>query len=82
MGYLYSDEEIARIKNQAKTPNPNPMVKAYGIKEGEKCRDCRHLFCKEFANRYYKCAHRHDTSGPGTDHRVNWDACQKHEKIK
>jgi len=56
----------------------NPMVKLYGKGPGgKKCRDCKHLYVKEWDKRYYKCALRINTNGPGTDHRANWHACGK-----
>jgi len=56
--------------------NPNPMVRAFGRgPNGVKCRTCRYLQKKEQGKTYYKCQYRGDTNGPGTDHRVNWDAC-------
>lgn len=59
----------------------NPMLRRYGAgPDGKKCKTCRHLYCKEFAGRYYKCDLRGDTNGAGTDHRVNWPACGRHEE--
>lgn len=62
-------------------PEPNPVVRLYGPgPEGARCKTCRHLYCREFANRYWKCPYHGDTRGPGTDHRVNWNACAKYEE--
>jgi len=60
----------------------NPMIAAYGQPEDTtlKCKDCKHLYYKEFVKRYYKCSFRGDTRGPGTDHRKHWPACGKYEK--
>lgn len=59
----------------------NPMVQAYGYSpEGKRCKQCKHLFYKQYANKYYKCALRQNTNGPGTDQRVNWNACAKFEE--
>ena len=60
----------------------NPMVKAYGRywEDNVRCKDCKHLFYKQYANRYYKCELRGDTGGAGTDHRKYWPACMKFEK--
>jgi hypothetical protein len=59
----------------------NPMLRVYGAgPEGAKCGSCAHLRVKELAGRYFKCALRGDTNGPGTDHRVRWPACSKFEE--
>jgi len=59
----------------------NPMVRTYGYGPKDKlCKHCKHLFYREYANRYYKCALRKNTNSPSTDHRVNWNACAKFEK--
>jgi len=68
------------MTNEAK--DPNPCVRLYGARDGKKCKACIHLFGKQYANTYYKCALRKNTSGPGTDHRVNWNACGKYEEVK
>ena len=58
--------------------DPNPMVRAYGYAEPRtRCRECEHLFAKHWDKRYYKCDLRGNTNGPGTDHRVRWNACSK-----
>lgn len=57
----------------------NPMVRLFGEKEGEKCKDCKFLQRKQLAGVYYKCKFRGNTNGPGTDHKVNWAACSKFE---
>lgn len=51
------------------------MIFVHGEKRPFKCKECRHLYYKQFSKRYYKCAHRKDTNGPATDHKVNWPAC-------
>ena len=56
--------------------DPNPLVRKFGFgPEGQKCRQCAHLFYHQRANRYYKCRYRKLTFGPGSDHRVRWNAC-------
>ncbi len=56
----------------------NPLVRIFGKgPEGRKCKECKHLFVKQYASRYYKCALRVDTNGPGSDHRANYPACSK-----
>ena len=61
------------------TRKSNPMLLAVGPgPEGKSCADCGHLFrVGGVAGRYYKCALRRVTSGPATDHRVNWPACAR-----
>lgn len=60
----------------------NPMVRAYGRHEDPdlRCKNCKYLFYKQFARRYYKCDLRGNTNGTGTDHRKHWPACKKHEE--
>jgi hypothetical protein len=60
--------------------DPNPCVRLWGLgPEGTKCKTCVHLVVRQFANRYFKCRKRKMTSGPGTDHRVGWNACGLYE---
>lgn len=56
----------------------NPMVRVFGYGPKEKrCKHCKHLYSKLFANRYYKCELRRNSNSQATDHRVNWSACSK-----
>ena len=57
----------------------NPCVNVYGYMKGKKCRDCKHLFVRQYSKRYYKCGLRRNTASERTDHRVNWPACGKWE---
>lgn len=59
--------------------DPNPMVQVYGYGPKKTCKECVHLFTKQYAGRYHKCALRINTNGAGTDHRVRWNACSKFE---
>jgi hypothetical protein len=61
--------------------DPNPMIKVYGVgPNGAKCKTCKHLTSiRPGQNKYYKCSLRGITHGPGTDHRVNWNACGKYQ---
>ena len=47
--------------------------------DGETCKSCRHLACRELAKRYYKCdLMRHAwTSGRGTDVLLRSPACSR-----
>lgn len=59
----------------------NPMVVACGIgPQLTKCKSCTHLNSKQYSKTYYKCELRGNTNGPGTDHRVNFQACAKYEE--
>lgn len=77
---LFGNEIPLSTKLKSGTYRFNPLIAVYGKTEGKKCKDCSHLYSKEFANKYYKCDLRKDTNGPGTDHRINWNACGKYEK--
>jgi hypothetical protein len=67
--FLFDMSEIPKIAN--------PMARKYGLgPEGKQCKTCAHLVCiRPGQNRYYKCEMRGITHGPGTDHRVGWEAC-------
>lgn len=63
----------------------NPMVVKYGKgPEGEKCKNCEHLYFRQYNRRFYKCRLRGDTHGPGTDHQVGHHACSffKERQVK
>lgn len=63
-------------------PTGNPCVRVFGPgPEGRRCKHCKHLFFYQMGGRYYKCALRPVTGGPGSDHRVNWPACVKFEPL-
>jgi hypothetical protein len=83
MKHLISDEEIARLNaNHAGKwqGDPNPMVRMFGPLEGKTCKTCKKLFARRMSKTWYKCEIRGDTHGPGTDHRVNWNACKQYEE--
>lgn len=61
--------------------DPNPMVQSFGFGPPIKCKKCRNLFSKQFSKKYWKCELRLNTSGPSSDHRVNWNACGKFESV-
>ena len=79
-----AEEQLELEVERSYIPNDvNPMVRAFGYgPEGLKCKSCTHLVCKQYANRYYKCDLRVNTNGPGTDHRVGWNACYKYDEGK
>jgi len=55
---------------------PHKMIQRHGRgPTGKRCKDCQHLYVKQLAGRYYKCALFGDTNGPGTDWRCGRDAC-------
>lgn len=62
--------------------DPNPCVAVWGRgPEGVRCKTCRFLFWHGYGDRrYYKCEKRKLTFGPGTDHRVRWNACGLYEE--
>lgn len=58
--------------------NPNPCVVKYGPgPDGETCENCAHMAILVLARDYYKCRLRHNTRGPKTDHKKQWDTCAK-----
>ena len=59
----------------------NPCVRLYGPgPDGKTCKDCSRLYARRFSKTYYKCELRRCTCGPGTDHRVRWNACAKFQE--
>jgi hypothetical protein len=62
----------------------NPCIALYG--EGPAgccCKSCMHLVShRPGKRRFYKCALRKITHGPGSDHRVGWPACAKYEETE
>ena len=69
--------ELITVSNK----KANPLIRSFGKgPEGERCKNCKHLYYKSYSKVYYKCDLRPDTNGPGTDHKVNWPACGKFEK--
>lgn len=58
----------------------NPMVIKYGQLDGKTCKDCLYLEYHHGGNKYFtKCRLRGVTHGAGTDHLVNWEACNRWE---
>jgi hypothetical protein len=79
-----SDETSKPLKDWSGNEIPvsdNPCVRLYGAMEGKKCKDCKHL-TKEYYHdySYIKCDLRKHTRGPGSDHRVRWQACKRFEQ--
>ena len=70
------------VDTTIKKPKPNPLIKYYGKgPEGTKCKECKHLYRKQYAGTYIKCDLRENTNGHGTDHKANWPTCGKFEKL-
>lgn len=82
-GYEISEDDTPKDLHFPKGIRDNPMIAAYGpytVTPDVKCKDCKFLFYKQFARRYYKCEHRGNTNGAATDHRKHWPACSKYKK--
>jgi len=77
---LWKQEQIKKQDPHC-PPRLKVMHSFYGVKEGEKCGDCKN-FCRfDYHNKtYFKCDLTKITHGPKTDWRVNWVACGKFEK--
>lgn len=77
-GYDISEDDQPKI-NQGRRKSQNPMVTMYGQHPDptKKCKDCGHLWAKQYARNYYKCDYRGNTNGAATDHRKHWPACTK-----
>ena len=59
----------------------NPMVEAYGAKEGEICETCGFMVAMRDSKKRctYKCSQRGINAG---NHRLNWPACVKYAEMK
>ena len=67
------------IQDAIRNISPNPCVNVYGRgPEGCICKNCSHLYVKQYSGKYFKCDLRKNTNGPGSDHRVRWPACAKY----
>lgn len=73
--FLNQNDEPVSIKG---AQSVNPLLRYFGKgPEGERCKNCEHLYYKSYSKKYYKCDLRKDTASTKTDHRVNWPACGK-----
>jgi hypothetical protein len=77
--FKYGELLKAPARQIAHEPNPCRRLLGKGP-DGARCKTCSHLQALRYANTYYKCDLRLNTSGPGTDHRVNWLACASYQK--
>jgi hypothetical protein len=60
----------------------NPCMNLYGKGPvGRQCKECSHMYQKQYDKVYWKCDLRKDTNGPGSDHRRRWPACARFEPI-
>ena len=55
------------------------MQETHGFTEGQKCKQCKHLLVRQYANKYYKCRLWRVTDSASTDIRINKTACGKFE---
>ena len=51
------------------------MYHLFGEIESKKCKDCPHLFSKQYDKRYYKCKMYGDSNSEATDWAKSWTAC-------
>jgi len=61
----------------------NPMIRKHGTgPQGTKCTTCRHLITFQPGQyQFYRCIIRAASGDLCTDHRSNWQSCQKYEVI-
>jgi len=78
---LFDGQPEEREYHSGNLDNKNPMVRKWGRIEGQKCKTCEYFVVHySHVNKYFKCTLRGITSGPGTDHRLNYDACKKYKE--
>lgn len=74
-------QQKKKLKGNAAVKNAHALLlQLHGEVAGQRCKTCVHLYGKAFSKVYYKCKQFKDTSGPGTDWRINWQACGKWEE--
>ena len=57
------------------------MQAQFGIKEGYRCKTCKHCELHRYRGRsYYKCALWHQSNSSATDIRVKATACNRYEE--
>lgn len=68
-------------KNKSGSLKVNPCIAVYGKDAaGNKCKNCTHLFHKQYGKKYFKCDLRKNNNSASTDHKANWEACGKFQK--
>ena len=57
------------------------MQESFGLKEGFKCKNCKHFVINHLNNKkYFKCALWYISNSEATDIRANATACTKYEE--
>jgi len=56
------------------------MQSTFGIKEGFKCKNCKHFERHHYSKTYFKCALWYKSNSEATDIRANATACGKYEE--
>lgn len=77
--------QAARVTRKPKGSGPNgAMLSVYGSGPvGATCGGCAHIFrVRGHTCNYYKCRKHGVTSGPGTDHRLRWQACKLYARAE
>lgn len=74
---LEAFKDSPRITSRLK--RVNPMLLKWGAGPPEfRCKACSYFGIGGTGARgHYKCRYRGNTSGPGTDHRANWETCKR-----
>lgn len=86
MTNLFGEQEPSKmmpLKNRSGSFNINPCIGVFGPgPDAFRCKSCKNLLARgNGAKNFYKCALRTITNGPATDHKANWPACGKFDKI-
>lgn len=56
------------------------LIQLHGETQGNKCKTCIHLCTRNFSKTYFKCELFNTSGNPGSDWRINWQACGKYEE--
>lgn len=72
---IVKKEEVRDKPNKSAVIAHQTLMNAYGVSEGNKCKDCVFLLKKSFSKTYYKCSKFNTSSSESSDWRINWPAC-------
>ena len=58
------------------------MQEVFGLTEGKRCKECKHIITRRYSKNYYKCALWRVSASAASDIRVNAVACGKFESVE
>ena len=74
-----NEHEIENITQKA-SRKFKTMQQIYGVKQGTKCKNCKHFIRHNYNNKtYFKCGLWRISSSSATDIRANQEGCNKYD---